>query len=132
MPLCAPSVVANEAERPKSSPTIAPLVWSSPRPPYSSGMLTPTIPKSADLRINSRASCQLCFSNSSVAGRTSLSMNSRVVSAIIRCSSVKSSGVNTSSGVRSSIRKLPPTIIFFSSATADIVCSFQSQVSSKQ
>src|SRR5438034_472844 len=35
-------------------------------------------------------------------------MKSAAVSAIIRCSSVKSSGVNTSSGRRSSIRKLPP------------------------
>ena len=35
-------------------------------------------------------------------------MNSAAVSAIIRCSSLKSSGVKTSSGVRSSMRKLPP------------------------
>src|SRR6476646_5972564 len=41
----------------------------------------------------------------------------------MRCSSVKSSGVKISSGVRSSIRNAPPLISFFCSATADIVLS---------
>src|SRR6185369_6219526 len=39
----------------------------------------------------------------------------------MRCSSVKSSGVKISSGVRSSIRNAPPLISFFCSATADIL-----------
>src|SRR5262249_7232173 len=41
-------------------------------------------------------------------GTTSFSMNSAAVSPIMRCSSLRSSGVNTSAGVRSSIKKLPP------------------------
>src|SRR2546423_10533349 len=77
-------------------------------------------PSYAPFRTSSRARLQSFFSRSSTRGRTSLSMNCRAVSAIIRCSSVKSSGVKTSSGVLSSIRKLPPTTIFLSSATADI------------
>src|SRR5215212_7155959 len=120
MPPCAPIVVANEAARPRASPRMAPATWSRPRPPYSSATVAPMKPSSAPFRTSSRASFQSFFSNSGVRGRTSLSMNCRAVSAIMRCSSVKSSGVKTSSGVRSSIRKLPPTTIFFSSATADI------------
>src|SRR5918912_4592969 len=87
-------------------------------------MTAPTSPNSADFLTSSRASAQSCFSSSGMRGRTSLSMNSRVVSAIMRCSSVKSSGAKTSSGVRSSIKKAPPLIICFSSATADIKNSF--------
>src|SRR6185503_5224996 len=121
MPLSAPSVVAKEAERPMFSPINAPLVWSKPSPPYSSGMFAPINPSSAALATSSRDNFQSCFSSSSMRGTTSLSINCRVVSAIMRCSSVKSSGVKISSGVRSSIRNEPPLIIRRCSATADIV-----------
>jgi hypothetical protein len=40
------------------------------------------------------------------------------VCAISKCGSVKSSGVNTSSGVRSSIRKLPPDILGLGTAVS--------------
>src|ERR1041385_8318613 len=86
-------------------------------------MLAPIKPRSAALPTSSRDSFQSCFSSSSMRGTTSLSTNWRVVSAIMRCSSVKSSGVKISSGVRSSIRNAPPLISFFCSATADIVLS---------
>src|SRR6185295_4691621 len=83
-------------------------------------MLAPIKPRSAALPTSSRDSFQSCFSSSSMRDTTSLSTNCRVVSAIMRCSSVKSSGVKISSGVRSSIRNAPPLISFFCSATADI------------
>src|SRR5215213_5659417 len=86
-------------------------------------MLAPINPRSAALPTSSRESFQSCFSSSSMRVTTSLSTNCRVVSAIMRCSSVKSSGVKISSGVRSSIRNAPPLISFFYSATADIVSS---------
>ena len=38
MPLSAPSVVANEAQRPNVLADKGALVWSKPSPPYSSGM----------------------------------------------------------------------------------------------
>src|ERR1043165_6982598 len=83
-------------------------------------MFAPIRPRSAALRTSSRERFQLCCSSSSRCGVTSLSTNCRVVSAIMRCSSVKSSGVKISSGVRSSIKNDPPLKIFFCSATADI------------
>src|SRR5580765_2317100 len=49
-------------------------------------------------------------------GTISLFANSSAVCAIKRCCSVKSSGVHTSAGVRSSIRKLPPAILILGSA----------------
>ena len=45
---------------------------------------------------------------SGIRGTISFSMKSAVVSAIMRCSSERSSTVKTSSGARSSMRKLPP------------------------
>src|SRR5260370_534112 len=77
-------------------------------------------PRSAAFCTSSRASFQSCCSNWSMCTVTSLSTNCRVVSAIMRCSSVKSSGVKISSGVLSSIRKAPPLIVLFCSATADM------------
>src|SRR6185503_11555430 len=86
-------------------------------------MLAPIKPRSAAFLTSSRASFQSCFSSSSMCGMTSLSMNWRVVSAIMRCSSVKSSGVKTSAVVRSSIMKAPPWTTCFCSTTADIISS---------
>src|SRR6266851_462611 len=88
-------------------------------------MPAPIKPRSAACLISSRASFQSLFSSSSMRGTTSASTNCRVVSAIIRCSSLKSSGVKTSSAVRSSIRKLPPLKISFCSSTAAMTISFQ-------
>src|SRR6266851_7087026 len=88
-------------------------------------MPAPIKPRSAACLISSRASFQSLFSSSSMRGTTSASTNCRVLSAIIRCSSLKSSGVKTSSAVRSSIRKLPPLKISFCSSTAAITISFQ-------
>src|SRR6185503_17080261 len=86
-------------------------------------MLAPIKPRSAALPTSSRDNFQSCFSSSSMRVTTSLSTNCRVVSAIMRCSSVKSSGVKISSGARSSIKNAPPLISFFCSATADIFSS---------
>src|SRR5215471_7795153 len=126
MPLWAPSVVAKDAERPRFSAIRALLVWSNARPPYSSGILAPTSPRSAACLTNCRAKFQSLASSSSIRGTTSASMNWRVVSAIMRCSSLKSSGVKISAGERSSIKKLPPLMISLVSITAAMCASFQS------
>ena len=79
-----------------------------------SGMLAASSPSSP--AFCSRLALQfviLLFDLARCCGTTSFSMYSAVVCAIIRCSSVKSSGEKTSSGVVSEIRKLPPLKIFF-------------------
>src|ERR1700730_8869265 len=54
-------------------------------------------------------------------GSTSLRQNSSAVRAIAWCSSVRSSGVKISSGVRSSIRNAPPCV--FGSVTVAVAIS---------
>src|SRR5215467_6715336 len=88
-------------------------------------MFALTRPRVAAFPTRSRANCQLCSSSSSVRGLISLSTNRRVVSAIIRCSGVKSSGVNVSSAVHSSVKNAPPLIICHSITTANFVLFLQ-------
>src|ERR1700691_987194 len=80
-------------------------------PPNSSGMVMPVSPSSADLRSTARAAPG-CFSR--MAGRlgsTSLVQNSSIMRPIARCSSVRSSGVNTRAGRTSSKRKAEPLVL---------------------
>src|SRR6202167_5456883 len=80
-------------------------------PPNSSGMVMPVSPSSADLRSTARAAPG-CFSR--MAGRlgsTSLVQNSSIMRPIARCSSVRSSAVNTWSGRTSSKRKAEPLVL---------------------
>src|SRR6185437_9859790 len=65
-------------------------------------------PSSAALRIRSSRTPGFLFSMSSAAGSISSRANRAAVAAIWRCSSLRSSGVNTSAGVRDSSRKVPP------------------------
>src|ERR1700722_13919692 len=80
-------------------------------PPNSSGMVMPVRPSSADFRSTARAAPG-CFSR--MAGRlgsTSLIQNSSTMRPIARCSSVRSSGVNTWAGRTSSKRKAEPLVL---------------------
>ncbi len=85
-----------------------PLTLSRPSPPYSSGISTPSRPRSPAFFMSSRVTSYFRARISGIRGTISFSMKSAVVSAIMRCSSDRSSTVKTSSGVRSSMRKLPP------------------------
>ena len=75
----------------------AEVTLSMPRPPYSSGTSTAMRPSSPALRSRARVTAKFLASISAAAGSTSLVVNSSAVLAICRCSSVKSSGVKTSS-----------------------------------
>src|SRR6202050_4642475 len=80
-------------------------------PPNSSGMVMPVSPSSADFRSTARARPG-CFSR--MAGRlgsNSLAQNSSIMRPIARCSSVRSSGVNTWAGRTSSKRKAEPLVL---------------------
>ena len=68
-------------------------------------------PSSPAFLTSSRLTAKSLCSILSALGTISLSANSSAVCAISKCCSVKSSGVNTSSGVRSSIKKLPPEFL---------------------
>src|SRR5579859_5597264 len=80
-------------------------------PPNFSGIRMAVRPSSADFRNTETATPGVCCRMSSRFGSTSLRQNSSAVRAMARCSSVKSSGVKTSSGVRSSIRNAPPLVL---------------------
>src|SRR5437879_13680885 len=60
----------------------------------------------------------------SILGTISLTANSSAVWPTSRCCSVKSSGVKTSSGRRSSSRKLPPDILELGTAVVAIIHPF--------
>src|SRR5208282_5277592 len=83
-------------------------------------MSTELRPSSLAFLIRPRASAHSLCSSFSAAGTISLLANSSAVLAICRCSSVKSSGVKTSLGLRSSSRKLPPVILTLGTATVAI------------
>src|SRR5208337_1135317 len=83
-------------------------------------MSTELRPSSLAFLIRSRASAHSLCSSFSAAGTISLLANSSAVLAICRCSSVKSSGVKMSLGLRSSNRKLPPVILTLGTATVAI------------
>ena len=107
-PMCAPAVVANDAWRPIASETSTELTVSRPTPPKSSGTSTPSRPSSPHWRINCRATAQSFASSASRRGMTSCSMNACAVAEIIRCSSLRSSGVNTAPGDVSPSSHAPP------------------------
>src|SRR5580658_1764703 len=80
-------------------------------PPNSSGMVMPVRPSSADFRSTARAAPG-CFSRMAARlGSTSLVQNSSIMRPIARCSSVRSSGVNTWAGRTSSKRKAEPLVL---------------------
>src|SRR6266581_4157021 len=108
MPQCPMKLTAKLPSRADFSATRQPLTLSRPRPPYASGISTPSSPSSPALRKRTRVASYFWARISGSRGIISFSMNSAAVSPIMRCSSVKSSGVKTSSTRRSSMRKLPP------------------------
>src|ERR1017187_9512415 len=71
-------------------------------------MSTHIRPSSPALRSRALVTAKFLASISAAAGITSFWVKSIAVLAICRCSSERSSGVNTSCGSRSSVRKLPP------------------------
>ena len=108
MPVWPMKATAKLPSRADFSETRQPLTLSRPRPPYSSGISTPSSPSSPALRRSDRVVSYFRARISGMRGTISFSMNSAAVSPIMRCSSLKSSGVKTSSTRRSSRRKLPP------------------------
>ena len=84
------------------------LTLSSPMPPYSSGMSTAAKPSSAALRSSVSIAPGSLASMAATRGRISSRAKRAAVAAICRCSSLRSSGVKTSAGVRVSSKKLPP------------------------
>ena len=108
MPTCAPNAVEKLASTEMWSVIKVDEILSIPIPPYSSGMSTPVNPSSpAFLSVAARTPGSLA-SIAATEGRISSRANRAAVAAICLCSSFKSSGVNTSPGVRVSSRKLPP------------------------
>ena len=110
-PVCDPNVVANDAARPTASPTMIEATLSSPTPPSSSGTSVPRSPSSPARFMRSRASAQSFCSSRSVAGITSLVMNSSAVPAISRCSSVSCSGVKIESAGAFSMSQDAPRVV---------------------
>jgi hypothetical protein len=108
MPVWPMKETAKLPSRADFSEVMHPETLSSPSPPYCSGISTPRRPSSPALRSRSRVVSYFKARMSAVRGTTCSSTKSAAVWAIIRCSSLKSSGVKTSSGRRSSTRKLPP------------------------
>src|SRR5438093_5071493 len=108
MPVWPMKETAKLPSRAERSATRQPLTLSRPRPPYSSGISTPSRPSSPAWRSSARVASYFRARISGSRGIISFSMNWAAVSPIMRCSSLKSSGVKTSSTRRSSMRKLPP------------------------
>src|SRR5580658_6137945 len=90
------------------SPTSIAEVRSISMPPYFSGSSTAVRPISPALRNTATATPGSWCWIASTFGAISLVQNSSVVRAMARCSSVKSSGEKSSSGVVGSIRNEPP------------------------
>ena len=90
------------------SPTISELALSRSMPPYCSGVSVPSRPSSPQRWTRVLLSAQSLFSSRSSTGRTSFSAKSLVVRAIILCSSLMRSGVNTVSCAVPSSSQAPP------------------------
>ena len=103
------------------SATMADVTLSISRPPYSSGISTEQSPSSLASRIKRRVTTKSFASSASPTGTTSFIAKSRVVCAICRCSSVKSSGKKQSAAVASEIRNEPPGMRFVGVSDAVIV-----------
>src|SRR5688500_7353977 len=108
IPTCPVKETAKDPSRAAFSASRQAETLSRPRPPYSAGISTPRRPISPALRSRSRVASYFRARISGSRGIISVSMKSSAAPAIMRCSSLKSSGVKTSSRRRSSIRKLPP------------------------
>src|SRR5580693_3655199 len=89
----------------------AAVTLSISRPPYASGISAELRPSSPAFFSRSRVMEKSLCSIFSMLGTISLMANSSAVWPMSRCCSVKSSGVKTSSVLRSSRRKLPPEIL---------------------
>src|SRR5579864_2884872 len=111
MQVWAPQVVLKPPYFAIRSAMMADVTLSSSMPPYCSGTSTPLNPSSPAFFTSSRVTAKSLCSIFSMLGTISLLANSSAVCAMSKCCSVKSSGVKTSSGLRSSIRKLPPGIL---------------------
>src|SRR6476646_1454930 len=85
-------------------------------------------PSSPALRKSSLVTAKFLASISAAAGITSFWVKSIAVFAICRCSWERSSGVNTSCGSRSSVRKLPPLTRFAITCTSLVAISVSSSV----
>src|SRR5271165_3085787 len=108
MPACAPCQAEYDPSRATTSATTMADVRSISMPPNFSGITTAGRPSLPDLRSTEIATPGSWCWIASMFGTTSLFQNSSVVRPIARCSSVKSSGVKTSSVVVGSIRNEPP------------------------
>src|SRR5688572_10602616 len=108
IPVCPMKETAKLPSRADFSEARHPLTLSRPIPPYSSGISMPRRPSAPAFFMSSRVTSYLRARISGIRGAISFSMKSAVVSAIMRCSSDRSSTVKTSPGARSSMRKLPP------------------------
>ena len=116
MQVCAPQVVLKPPYFDSRSAMMAEVTLSICMPPYCSGTSTPLNPSSPAFLTSSRVIAKFLCSMFSMLGTISLLANSSAVCAMSRCCSLKSSGVKTSSRVRSSIRKPPPRILLAGTA----------------
>src|SRR5579863_9099076 len=122
MPVCPPQVVAKPAYFAIRSAITAAVTLSIPSPPLASGISAELSPSSPAFFSRSRVMEKSLCSIFSMLGTISLTANSSAVCPMSRCCSVKSSGVKTSSVLRSSRRKLPPEILVC--GTAVVVAIF--------
>src|SRR4051812_3592562 len=122
MPACPPKDVLKLAQTAMRSATMAEETLSMSEPPYCSGTSMLAMPISLAFFSRSRVTWYSLCSIFSIAGRISCRANSSAVFAICWCSSVKSSGVKISFGLRSSRSQLPPAIFTFGTAVAVAIC----------
>src|SRR3954469_3048674 len=122
IPACPPNDVLKLAHTAMRSATMAEETLSMSEPPYCSGTSMLAMPISLAFFSRSRVTWYSLCSIFSIAGRISWRANSSAVFAICWCSSVKSSGVKTSFGLRSSRSQLPPATFIFGTAVAVAIC----------
>src|SRR3954471_22409762 len=122
IPACPPNDVLKLAHTAMRSATMAEETLSMSEPPYCSGTSMLAMPISLAFFSRSRVTWYSLCSIFSIAGRISWRANSSAVFAICWCSSVKSSGVKTSFGLRSSRSQLPPETFTFGTAVAVAIC----------
>ncbi len=108
MPVWPLNAIQNEAAGATFSIMSILVVFSSSRPPYSSGTSARKRPRSAHWRSFSTTNPKSLSSIRSIFGKTSFFMNSSVVSAICFCSVVNSSGENISMPAVSANKNSPP------------------------
>ena len=125
MPVWADNATENELPAPVASATSIEVLKFMPKPPYSSGTAVPSKPNAPALSINDDISAGLlAWSISSKRGHTSAIKKSRHDWAIICCSSVNSSGINTCEASVSLIKNSPPLSEALFWVAIMLVCCF--------